>query len=263
MFKVSVPELIVKLPSAGLLDYSPAEVRLRAITGKEEMKMNSTNLIKYIDLVIKECAKDATTGQPLEMDKLSSEDKVYLFIMLRSLSYGDSMVAGYTCNSCGTNNDVSLELSKLPIKNLTKEMLSNSTITLPVSKIILELRIISDHEVYELDAEARTMEIKTKKAFKECKDLLLKVRRIKSVTFEDDEKGLITEENSASNRSIFQLLVENLIGKDLAYIDKKWNELNDYGINLTVDHKCSNCGVVSPIGVDVTSTEFFRPSDSE
>jgi T4 bacteriophage base plate protein len=263
MFKINVPEMIVKLPSAGILNYSPAEVRLRAITGKEEMKMNSTNLVKYIDLVIKECARDVATGEPLRLEELSSEDKVYLFIMLRSLSYGDSMVANYKCNVCGTLNEVSLELSKLPVKPLTKTMIEDAVFMLPVSKMTIKLRILSDHEVYELEAEARAMEIKTKKSFKECQDLLLKVRRIESVTFEDDEKGLVTEENTSSNRSIFQLFVESLIGKDLAFIDRKWNELNDYGIDLRVDHKCSSCGTVAPVGVDVTSTEFFRPSETD
>ena len=263
MFKVSVPEMIVNLPSAGKLGYSPAGVRLRAITGKEEMKMNSSNLIKYIDLVIKECAKDAETGQPLEIEKLSSEDKIYLFIMLRSLSYGDSLNANYICNSCGTKNEMSLELSKLKVKELTEETLSKSIITLPVSKVIVELRILSDSEVYNIELDARQMEIKTNKSFKECKDLLLKVRRIKSMTYEDTEKGIITEENTSSNRGIFQLMVENLIGRDLAYIDKKWAELNDYGIELSMEHKCSNCGRISPVGVDVTSTEFFRPSETE
>jgi hypothetical protein len=262
MFKTTVPELIVNLPSAGKLEY-PAEVKIRAITGREEMKMNSTNLIKYIDLVIKECAKDVVTNEPLDVDKLSSEDKVYLFIMLRSLSYGDSMTAGYRCNQCGTNNEVHLELSKLPIKQLDDDMLLNSTFTLPVSGVVVELRLLSDHEIYAIESEARTMEVKTKKPFKECRDLLIKTRRLKSITFEDSEKGLMTEENSPANRSIFQLLIENLIGKDLSYLDKKWVELNNYGIDLTVEHKCSGCGTTSPVGVDVTSTEFFRPSETE
>ena len=115
MFKVSVPEMIVKLPSAGKLDYSPAEVKLRAITGKEEMKMNSTSLSKYIDLVIRECAKDNATNEPVDVDKLSSEDKVYLFIMLRSLSYGDSMGATYRCQVCGEVNTTGIDLSKMPV----------------------------------------------------------------------------------------------------------------------------------------------------
>jgi len=263
MFKVSVPEMIVKLPSAGKLDYSPAEVRLRAITGKEEMKMNSSNILKYIDLVIRECAKDVATGAPLELERLSSEDKVYLFMMLRSLSYGDVMAVNYRCSACGSQNNVNLELSKLPVKHLTNEMLSNSIITLPVSKVVVKLRILSDSEIYDLDVEARKMEIETKRPVKECKDLLLKTRRIENITFEDPEKGTITEENSSSNRPIFQLLVENLIGKDLAFMDRKWAQLNDYGISLSIDHKCSSCGVTAPVGVDVTSTEFFRPSETE
>ena len=263
MFKVSVPELIVKLPSAGKLPYSPAEVKLRAITGKEELKMNSTSFIKYIDLVIKECAKDKETGEALDVEKLSSEDKVYLFIMLRSLSYGDAMTASYRCSNCGTVNDVGLELSKLPVKPLTDEILGNAVVTLPVSGVVVHLRLLADNEIYQLEAEARQMEIKTKRPFKECKDLLLKIKRIESITFEDDERGTVTEPNVTSNRPLLQLLMESLIGKDLSYLDRKWSELNDYGVELTVDHKCSNCGTVAPVGVDVTSTEFFRPPNVE
>jgi hypothetical protein len=263
MFKVSVPEMIVKLPSAGKSEYSPAEVKLRAITGKEEMKMNSTSLSKYIDLVLRECVKDNATNAPINVDKLSSEDKVYLFIMLRSLSYGDSMSASYRCQNCGEMNSTSMELSKLPIDFLTDDKLANLVITLPVSGITLEMRLLTDSELYELDAEARQMEIKTKRPAKECRDLLMKMRRIKSMTYEDSELGILTEENTTANRSLFQLLVENLIGKDLAYLDRKWGAANDYGVKLTVDHKCASCGNLSTIGVDVSSSEFFRPSEAK
>lgn len=260
MLKFDVPELTVKLPSAGLVEGVPAEVRLRAITGKEEMKMNSTSMAKYIDFVIDSCCTSVDSSIRFDVTKLTASDKIYLFIMLRSLSYGDSMSASYVCPSCKTVNNINIELSKLSVEHLTKDKLDNLVIQLPVSKFVLELKVLNDAEIAEIDAEARKMSLKLKKSVVESKDLLVKISRIKSVTYIDDEEGETTEENTPSNRSIFQMLIENLIGQDLAAIDEAWNKATNYGVQLFVGDKCTNCGEFSSVGVDVTSTEFFRPS---
>ncbi len=260
MFKIDVPEMTVKLPSAGLLNV-PAEVRLRAITGKEELKMNSTHIAKYIDLVIESCVTSLDESRPFDFKQLTAADKVYIFIMLRSLSYGDSMNVEYMCQSCKTINNTSIQLSDLPVDYLTSEMAENLVITLPISKFIIKLRNITDTRLNELELEARKKSMQSKRNFNEERELLVSIERIESVTYEDDERGLMVEENTADNRAIFQLLAEQLVGRDLAAIQAAWDQINNYGITPYVVHKCTNCGESSTIGVDLTSTEFFRPRE--
>jgi hypothetical protein len=260
MLKFEVPELTVKLPSAGLVEGVPAEVRLRAITGKEEMKMNSTSMAKYVDLVIDSCCTSLDKEIKFDVSKLTASDKIYLYVMLRSLSYGDSLSANYVCPNCKSVNITNIELSKLSVDYLTKEKLENLVVQLPVSNFLVELKVLNDAEIAEIDAEARKMSLKLKKSVVECKDLLVKISRIKTLTYVDDEEGEVVEENTPSNRSIFQMLVENLIGQDLAAIDEAWTAATNYGVHLYVGDKCTSCGEFTSVGVDVTSTEFFRPS---
>lgn len=258
MFKIDVPEMTVKLPSAGLLNV-PAEVKLRAITGKEELKMSSTHISKYIDLVINACVTSLDESRPFDFNELTAVDKIYLFIMLRSLSYGDSMNVDYSCQSCKTPNTAHIQLSELPVEYLTDEAVDNLTVELPISKFIIKLRHLTDSRLNELELEARRKSLTSKRSFNEERELLISVERIESVTYDDDQKGITTEVNTPENRPIFQMLIEQLIGRDIAAIQNAWDKLNNYGVTPYIIHKCSNCGESTTIGVDLTSTEFFRP----
>lgn len=269
MFKIDLPETIVKLPSAGLLPGVPAEVKLRAITGKEELKMNSSNLTKYIDLVISACTTSTDPDIPFDVQKISASDKIYLFIMLRSLSYGDALHVSYACPSCRTMNDASIALSELPVTPLEQSVLDGLVVTLPVSGFVVELQLLNDTELLKIELEAKRLSLQQRRSISEIQDLLVKVARLKSVTFldeADDGTGLttlVTLVNNQENKSTFQLLAEGLIGRDVAEIDNAWNAAARFGVSLESTHKCSNCGTTNAVGVDVTATEFFRPSHSK
>ena len=266
MFKLDLPETIIKLPSAGLLPGIPAEVRLRAITGKEELKMNSSNLTKYIDLVISACVTSTDPEIPFDVQKITASDKIYIFIMLRSLSYGDALRISYSCPSCHALNDASIILSELPVTPLEQSTLDNLVVTLPISKFIVELKLLNDAELLKIELEAKRQSLQQRRPISEIQDLLVKIARMKSVTFldeADDGSGLtslVTLENNSENKSTFQLLAEGLIGLDVATIDNAWNDAARFGVSLEAPHKCTNCHVTNTVGVDVTATEFFRPS---
>jgi endogenous inhibitor of DNA gyrase (YacG/DUF329 family) len=249
----------IKLPSAGLLGV-PAEVQIRAITGREEMKMTSVAFSNYLELIINSCVK-STDGSDIDVNKLTGPDKWYCLIMIRSLTYGDKLLTHIKCPTCGKENDVEINLSDLEVTYLEAKDLDKLTnITLPASKIKVTLGLLTDGEITEIETRAKKQSKELGADYDELKRTYLYMQRIRSMTYTDSQEGKISEEHTADNNVIFQRLIQELSGKDLAYMDKVLDGIN-YGCSLYTMVSCPSCKADVAAMVDIRNTEFFRPSN--
>lgn len=259
MFKSIIPTQEVSLPSNGLLyDGKYKKVTIRAITGKEEMVLNSSAPAKAIDKIISACTS-MEDGTSINIDELCTADKLYLILMIRSVTYGGLLNVHYTCDNCKSEITDSIDIDSLPVNLLTKEMIDDMSFELPDSKIKVTIKILSESETANLESKSKQIANKIGANPKEYMFLLRLMSSIESLTYEDTEKGEITLTNDSKSRSQLQFILENITGNDIAVLQNKITESSDFGIQLYTDTKCKSCGSSVRLAVSLLNTEFFRP----
>lgn len=130
-------EITVTLPSeCRFYKNASKNVVITPIKFEDEKQLASSmkNKINPINLLISKCVKD------INVDSLLLIDKLYLLLKIREISYGDKYPARISCEKCGTDSEVNINLSNLIIKNIPQEILDPREITLPKLKKKVEVR---------------------------------------------------------------------------------------------------------------------------
>lgn len=267
------PVVPIDLPSNGYVEGVPAKVYMSPITGAQELKMNTLpNLSSYIDYVIASCVStDDSKHEALDVDKLTSQDKIRLLFGLRSITYSDQYTSQVACTNpeCGHVFKASTRISSLGVKYLQADPADElSNLELPDSGIKISLQLSSESAVAKMETELKILQAKYKATpAEELREVLRIILNIKSWTYmstdgEGVEIPVNVDPSTGGGRSDTKTLIENLSGRDLAFISSRIRDANDFGSDLVALVPCESCGGIAPLQISIDSTEFFRPSDS-
>lgn len=235
----------VTLPSKGLLNVGSPEYAQEIsmdMIGYEESKFiygsSGDNLID--DLLNK-----LIIEPKLDLDNLTTPDKMFLLIKQRIHSYGSIYHLPGVCPYCDKASEFEIDIDKdVEIIELDDEFVNPIRIELPFCGKTVGVRVLKEGDIKKINKQAREKEEKLKIPFGITK---YQLKLIKSVAEID---GVEVDFKAASD------FVSDLKGRDLAML-KHTAESVDFGYSNKVAVKCS-CGQSFDVPF-VVHGEFFRP----
>lgn len=237
------------LPSLGKFDNIPdGKVTLRMMTTKEEkLRLGSKdNFYKTIATIIGRCIIDPEMN--LDVSQMCQQDFVFLMYKLRELSYGSDYNMTVKCPECGHVFSTVVDLSKVEVKPLSSTFTNTFKIgPLPVSGDIVTCKFLKLNDTLDIIDEAD--EILRKYPEYEG-DPTLEVTLCKEI-LEVNGKKLPDHK--------LKEYVDNMYARDLNYIDHKYNQITDFGMDTELECTCKKCGKKFKFDLSY-GPEFFRPS---
>jgi predicted RNA-binding Zn-ribbon protein involved in translation (DUF1610 family) len=239
------------LPSKGKI-YGvdcPAQVELRSMTARDEMKRLSPSTTQFKNLaeIIEGCMIEK---YPVHVYDLALGDYEYLLHRLRIVTYGDEYKLVLRCPYCGEEIETVAHLEELHVKEFDLEKFEEvRTITLPRSGHTVTLKFQTPRMLDEV--ESKTKEMKRKFRTAEINFELLTL--LSSV--------IDTVDGTKLDSVRLEGFINKLPALDMTKILNSVDILNaQIGIDNNLSVECPKCG-----GEVRTSfrfgSEFFRPSN--
>ena len=241
----------MELPSRGLIydKQQPAQVELRSMTARDEMKRlsPSTTQFKTLADIIEGCMIEKPAVHVYDM---ALGDYEYLLHRLRIVTYGDEYKMTVRCPFCGELVDAVAHLEELQVKEFDQEAFENArTITLPRSGSTVTLNYQTPRVLDENEAKIREMKRKFKGAELDFNLMVLLTSAIDQV----------------DGHKVDSLKAETFINKlpalDMNKIVNAIDSLNNLvGIDNSLTITCDKCGGEVPTTFRF-GPEFFRPTN--
>lgn len=240
-------ETTVTLPTNGHLYGSdgPVDVTLRAMTGREEkMLFGTTGNDDKINEILQACI---VSPQGMSVDDLINDDLHFLLLKLRIHTYGSDYKIEVTCPLCNEITKMTINMDDFPVYELDENFEEPILVELPVSHDMLECKLLRVKDVNFVRNLAKKLSRKGSANPEELGYIMRTAKSIKTVNGKEMDFGPA------------QKYVEDLIGKDSAYLRWALNE-KEIGYDTTVVvESCPHCGgsyeIPMPFGA-----EFFRPT---
>ena len=217
----------VELPSKGFLykfeDEDKKVVYLRPMTFEDEkhLTMVQRSAKDPANLLLERCVSN------LDVNQLTSSDKLYLILKLREISYGDTYDARVVCPKCNAEAEIGIDISNLPVKELPENFVDPVTVTLP--KLGKE-------------AKVRIPRVKDEQYFKNSK------------TASDQIWRFVTEVAGITDKSIIAELIKKLPLVDIKTIINAMGV--QYGVETKIHYDCDFCGGGSIIDLPINENFF-------
>ena len=245
-----VPVHAVPLPSAGKLygHDSPLcdqeSVDIKAMTAKEENILMSRALVRK-GTVITELLKSCLIDKSVDVNSMVSGDRNAVMIAVRVTGYGEHYSPRVTCPGCDNSQDFQFDLSKLEIRELDLEKLTqvapNTNLfkfTLPISKKVVEFKFLTGKEE---EAIYSILEAKKKKGIHN--DETVTTRLLHSLVSVDGE----------TDRSYIVQFLNSMLARDSLALRTHIDE-NEPAVDMSQEFTCNSCGYqeVKAIPMDAT-----------
>jgi hypothetical protein len=247
-----IPVDVVPLPSAGKVYSSDHplhnndRVEYRAMTAKEEDILMSRAFIKK-GTVITELIRSCLMNRNIDVNSLLSGDRNALMVAIRSSGYGNQYEPQFTCPSCTTNNDLSVDLAELPIKPLGLEpahpFANVFHFKLPVSKKTVGFKFLTGAEE---ELILKSMEARKKKGL--LNDNVVTTRLLHS----------IVEIEGNSDKGQVARFVQYMPARDSLEL-RKYIDDHEPGVDMTIDFQCNFCDFGQEMQLPI-GPSFFWPS---
>jgi len=236
------------LPSQGLFyeGLPGGEVELYPIRVREEKVLSGMaqeSFSKAINTLLRSCLK--TDFDP---SKMILEDRFYLLLVLRVLSYGELYRFPIKCGSCSVKFQYKLDLNALETKMANPEWAEPFATTLPVSGDKVEYRLLRATDEEEISKLIRSSY--TSLGTPPEGDQAY-VYRLAFQVVSVNGKPLGLQEKL--------LWLDDLIGRDSAKLQSEMDS-KSFGVDSTVETKCPACGNEIVMAMP-WSMEFFRPRE--
>lgn len=192
-------------------------------------------IINLIDSCLVDC--------PLKADEFVYQDELAIYIKIRSISLGDIIPLNTTCPKCNSPLTVNWELMGMKCNYLYTEKYPYE-IELPETKQKITLSIPTTRSQHLAEDAAKKRATQYNKNIKEYLPVFNTVVNIHVPDVKD-----ITERADWYN---------SLPLKDAIYIDQIYGKIQNFGLEVNKDVKCS-CGHEFTVPMSIT-TDFFRPS---
>lgn len=224
----------------------PREFTIRAMTTVEEkMRLSSTGF-DVIPRLISACT---VSPENVDIGDLKLFDVQFLMYKLRTVTYGPDYKITLRCPHCGDIIDTTVNLDNLEVKAVPDDFVEPFEIgPLPMSKDVLECRILSSNDFMNIEREAKRIKNKNPNYVGDPEFILGYQYKIEKINGEELPPFKV------------QGYIEKMNARDLRYFDSKYNKIAEgYGINNISTQTCPHCGkdfnFVLPI-----NDEFFRPT---
>ena len=117
------------LPSKGQIypNFAPAQVELRSMTARDEMKRLSPSTTQFKNLaeIIEGCMIEK---YPVHVYDMALGDYEYLLHRLRIVTYGDEYKIAVKCSNCGEIVETTAHLDELKVVEFDENKLTNNDI---------------------------------------------------------------------------------------------------------------------------------------
>jgi len=238
----------IRLPSAGFLyegKIPEGKVTLRAMRVSEEKFLagaKKKNFYLILNKIFSHCIE---SPKDIDVENLILEDRIYLLVMLRVISYGSQYMMIHTCSyeDCYSTFEKLWDLEKLSVKYPTNTI-EPIEVILPSSKLKLKLRMLRGKD--EQDIQEYSERIKGE----EGEDVSYSYRLAKRI--------LSINGKPPNNIGETLSLVESLVGIDSLYFRDAIDSV-DIGLQLSYDLVCPKCNRKNELVMPFMGSEFFRP----
>lgn len=155
-----------ELPSGGLIYDTPINphVELRSMTARDEMKRlsPSSTPLKTLSDIIEGCMIEKPAIHVYDM---ALGDYEFLLNKLRIVTYGPAYKINIQCSECGEYIETEADLETLQLKEIDLDEFNNiRQFTLPSTKDMISLKVVSPRLLEMVDAKAKEMKRKYKGA---------------------------------------------------------------------------------------------------
>ena len=249
------PTEIIDMPSKGLLypkehPLSSGRIEMKYMTAREEDILTSQNLIQkgvVIDMLLRSLIVGNGEGKRVNYDDLVLGDKNAVMIAARVLGYGADYPVEVTCPDCQAKQKEDINLAELENKDVDITA-NNSNVfqfELPLSKKLIDFKILSHKDEEKVTAEAKRMKKRSHSS---------------QVSYELTSrlKAMIIAVDGVEDRNEINSFVENeFISRDsLAF--RKNLDLVTPDVDMTHFFECGECGHEDSVQIPLT-VEFFWP----
>jgi hypothetical protein len=253
-FGFELPVASVPLPSRGLVYidgplHMAETVDIKAMTAKEEDILMNRTLVRK-GTVITELIKSCIMDKNIDVNSMISGDRNALMVAVRITGYGADYSPKVTCPSCEAQQDWSLNLENLPVKELDLEKLHQVgegqnafEFLLPRTKKTVVFKFLTGREEEKMlqDIEAR---------------------RKKGIV----QENLVTTKLMNSIVSIDGVVERGYINQFCQYMPaadslalRKIIDDSEPGIDMSSDFVCTSCGHQEVLTVPL-GPSFFWPN---
>ncbi len=247
---LSRPVYELTLPSEGRLygDAIPGGViKYSPMTAKEEKLLAGAkgNAGGVLDAVLASCLP----GLPIPVGQLLMNDRFFILIMLRAMSYGEKYQFSITCSECNTRfkHEVILP-GDFPIRTLDEGQNEPFEVSLPINGKTVLFRLLRGDDEKAIQRFADQQYAKGKPEG----DPSYTYRLARHVVNIDGEEYDLNRDMVKAVR-----FIESLIGKDSLALRNAIDDV-DCGIDVSLEIQCPRCDFFIETSMPMTS-EFFRP----
>ena len=237
------------LPSKGLIYKTPInpDITLRSMTLAEEMRrlQISDETYRPMSEVIDDCIENKL---PMSSYDMCLGDYQFLLHKLRTVTYGSEYKLSVLCPTCGSRNDLIINLDDLKVIEIPDNYLDLMEITLPRSNDRIKIKFQTPRMLDTIERERKEM----KKQFPELKG---------DPTMLISLQNTIEEVNGRKMPKLgLQEYIKNLPMQDIQFLIQSVGKLTDcVGIDPLINFTCKECGVASQASFRFTP-EFFTPT---
>jgi hypothetical protein len=247
------PTEIIDLPSEGWFyqkDHALAsgQIEMRYMTARDEDILTSANLIKK-GVVLDKLLKSLIVT-PCNYQDILTGDKNAIMIAARILGYGKDYEVGMKCPDCGENNELLIDLSQLPNKEVDFSKFEKGKnefeVTLPVSKKVITFQLMTGRKDKQLDGELKGLAKFTSKNAP-GQELTTRLKH-----------QVIAIDGNRDNQAIREFIEKDLLARDSLELRKA---IQTFGPDVAMKFRfeCEHCAHDEVVDLPI-DTGFFWPS---
>lgn len=248
-----IPYELVPLPSQGKLYpeehplYGEESVQIKAMTATEENILSSPALLKkgmVVDTLIKSCL----LNKSIDPRTLLAGDKSTILLAIRISGFGSEYNVRTSCPECSNGFDHSFDLSKVSLKNLSKEPdvpgKNMFTFVLPKSKKTIKFKILTSGD----ESDILETQEKRKRAFKKSG-----IQSEVDTTVTDRLLRGVVEIDGNKDRKFIEKFIASMPVLDSRALREHIKNIEP-DVTFKQEVECPNCGAVEthdiPIGME-------------
>jgi hypothetical protein len=241
------PTEVIDLPSKGAFypegsALRSGQIEIKYMTAKEEDILTSTNLIQK-GVVLDKLMDSLIVTKGVKSSDLLIGDLNAVMVAARILGYGKDYPIAINCPKCGEKIEETVDLTSLKTENEPNAGDSaEMTLTLPVSKATVTLKLLTRADELAIDKENKALKKANLESESESTSRL---------------RAMITSVNGNTDRATIWKFAENLLVRDARYLREQYkSRIPDVDFNINLECDCSSDPVTVrlPIGVN-----FFWP----
>ena len=243
----------VPLPSRGLVYTDPSlanveTIDIKAMTAHEEDILLNQNLIRK-GVVITELLKSCIMNKNIDVNSLISGDRNALMVAVRMTGYTAEYIVKVKCRGCDTDQDFTVQLDSLPIKEIDLSKLQQVApnanafnFLLPSTKKVVTFKFLTGKEEEQI---MRDIEAKKKRGIVSESPITTKLMNSIIAIDGNTDRGFINK------------FCQFMPARDSLLLRRQIDD-NEPSIDMRSEFNCPSCGhsevMTVPIGVS-----FFWP----